>query len=926
MRRSGAGARLARPPVNGRSSRFMVCPSGDGSLRPRWNWNPSKVVLFDLETQSACSLPKVGTKAYLSHPTTRLMSAVFLADGCVTIWVPPGRMPGKLSGLDVWPEGFDRSRYRLSVSQASQPPQWVRHAIEAGHTFAAHNAAGFDAPAWGRLIGGPVPEFCDTLPSARAAGLPGGLDALGQVFLGRGKDKGKDALKLLYTAKVKPNGEVVYPVGTVPLWRDMLRYNVADVLLLERVWAEVQDYGEADVLDVHQRINARGIAVDRVSLHRLSECWSQLQAEATEQVGDLTEDAIGEDGIRSVPKVQAWLRKQGVQVASLNRKELERLYADPLAYLGEIPDGVDIDKVIAVLKLRQTATRISKGKLQRLAEMLDEDGRVRDLLVYWGAHTGRWTSKGVQIHNLTKGVSKLDIEGLYREPLTLDRIKAAADAHKAAPSYDDVLSSLLRPVFCAAPGKTLLIADYAAVEARCVNWLAGQEDVLQLFRSGADVYCHMAAKIFGRPIDPDKDKDERQIGKIAVLGCLAEGTPVLTGRGWVAIEGVRLSDRVWDGVQWVSHDGVIYKGEKACINVAGVWLTPDHEILTPDGWRGAGEWLRIESTPSRNREFPTAIGSLNRLKWGRGAESSPLSACALAVPPDGLSQITLCGGIVPGVTDAPHGSNSAAIRVRTYDVLNAGPRHRFQAGGLIVSNCGYGMGEAKFSAFTKLIGADLTKVGTSAPAVIEAYRDAHPAIAGTKDGSGFRKGGLWKAYQRAAMNAVRRPGVTFDAGRCRFRATGRALQIELPSGRCLTYRGAEVAQRVPGYAIALGLEAKPMPTIVYRHSHGYEGQLYGGLLAENISQATCRDVMAVALVRCEAAGLPVVVHVHDEVVGEDEEMKAAESLRLLCRLMSEPAGWADGFPIGVEGYSCRRYSKAPFRDSVKCAALNGEVR
>jgi len=525
----------------------------------RWNWNPdpSRCALLDLETQSAANLKEVGGRAYLSHESTRLLSAVAMLPGRrVCVWVPEGRGPRDLIAhvSETWlqPEGFDLTGITLSASVGSDIPEQLREAA-ANHTFVAHNAAGFDAFAWERF-GLPAPAaWCDTVPSARAAGLPGGLDALGKVFLGRGKDEaGSRALRLLYTVKRGRDGAWNYPVGTVALWKQMLAYNVADVLLLERVWREVRDYGEADVLEAHSAVNARGIHVDLALLDTLLTLWDACEGEAVAELEALTGGELHAGNMKSVPQVMKWVRKHGFRVESLNRQTLERVLADPEEHLAEyIPDDMPEDvlaaaretgiapgdveaaremvrdagaeprgrvaamiryardiaagnplryskltgqvihegdarsikgfddlasqvatefpdilggsgvheddttesraeellehlragvpeegdtwsaafemargagprvmdraetvaKVVRVLRLRQQATKISKSKLERLRDMTDRDSRVRDVLVYHAAHTGRWTGRGFQPHNLPRG-TKVDVEGL----------------------------------------------------------------------------------------------------------------------------------------------------------------------------------------------------------------------------------------------------------------------------------------------------------------------------------------------------------------------------------------------------------------------------------------------------------------------------------------------------------------------------------
>lgn len=147
----------------------------------------------------------------------------------------------------------------------------------------------------------------------------------------------------------------------------------------------------------------------------------------------------------------------------------------------------------------------------------------------------------------------------------------------------------------APPGHVLIDCDSSNIEARVLAWLAGQEDLVLDFANGVDVYCKMASRIYGRTITK-ADKNERFLGKTVVLGCLAQGTLVLCERGWVPIEHVTTKDRVWDGLTWVNHQGLLQKGLKETLSVYGLWLTPDHKILCGTEWRDAQSVLQDEKT------------------------------------------------------------------------------------------------------------------------------------------------------------------------------------------------------------------------------------------------------------------------------------------------------------------------------------------
>jgi DNA polymerase len=156
------------------------------------------------------------------------------------------------------------------------------------------------------------------------------------------------------------------------------------------------------------------------------------------------------------------------------------------------------------------------------------------------------------------------------------------------------------------------------------------------------------------------------------------------------------------------------------------------------------------------------------------------------------------------------------------------------------------------------------------------------------------------------MAAVSEGGI-HRAGRCAFVLDCGVLVVTLPSGRQLRYRNARIEDRIPGYAKAYHT-TRTKPTLVYTGPRG-EAMLYGGKITENIVQAICRDLLATALVRADAAGLRPVLHVHDEIVCEVPAADATHGLQSLVDIMTEPPTWATGFPIGVEGFAAPRYQK-----------------
>lgn len=352
----------------------------------------------------------------MTDPSTRVMSIVLRVDGVSYVYVPSYAYPRSLEHLDLG--------HPVTWLHDDAGP-WLEE-LTRTHTFVAHNAEGFDALVWERLVAVGDPAWYDTVPACRAGGYPGSLDGAAFAMFGERKDSaGSKAMKMLTRAKMRA-GTPVYPQGTEHLWRDMLRYNVVDVLLLERIYHETLEFGEADVLDAHVAVNARGIAVDLGFLARLKGVWSELEHYALTRVMELVPGLDSPSAalafLRSGPRMHKWLRSMGLHMETLERKHVEQMYEEPEEFFAEADFG-NAPTVVEVLKLRQTATRAGRGKLEAIEDRLEPDGRVRRLLRYYGAHTGRWSGSGIQPQNFARPTKGVDVERLVKSPtLSLEEV------------------------------------------------------------------------------------------------------------------------------------------------------------------------------------------------------------------------------------------------------------------------------------------------------------------------------------------------------------------------------------------------------------------------------------------------------------------------------------------------------------------------
>lgn len=220
---------------------------------------------------------------------------------------------------------------------------------------------------------------------------------------------------------------------------------------------------------------------------------------------------------------------------------------DGFKELLEHPD----ERVQAVAAARLgTKSTIEETRTENMIGIANR-GSLPILLNYWGGSTGR-----------ASGGDKMNLQNL--------------------PRGGEIRKSLIAP-----PGHMICACDSSNIEIRVNGWFCGQKDLLEHFEQGNDVYCELASKIFGRTITK-ADKKERFVGKT----CLAKGTLVLTSNGLKPIETVTTDDLLWDGYEWVSHDGLLRQGVKEVTKVFGVLATKDHLFLTTEGWKDYGQISR----------------------------------------------------------------------------------------------------------------------------------------------------------------------------------------------------------------------------------------------------------------------------------------------------------------------------------------------
>lgn len=401
-------------------------------------------------------------------------------------------------------------------SPAEGLPAELCNAIRKGAEVEAHNSA-FERSIWTHIgiprYGFPPVAFdkwdC-TMARAAALGLPQSLDGLASALrlpIRKDLEGQKAMIKASRPVAVAGSrdlfGEV--PVfDTTPALLARVREYCANDVEVERAVSQLLPQlsdRERAIWLLDQEINDRGISVDVELCRNAIELVEKATAELSAELLDLTGGAV--TGPTDLNGIKRWLRTVGVETAVLDEKTVSGLLAGSLDW-----------KARRVLNIRQIAGRSSTAKYRAIVERVDPaDKRIRNNLRYHGAATGRWAGSGAQVQNFPRGD-----HGHLAE--TIAEMISAGDVEDFDLLFGDAISaavSALRPSLVAGAGKSLLVWDFAQIEARLLAWFAGCSKLETLFASGADVYKAFAAEAFRKPIDK-VSKDDRFVGKICVLG------------------------------------------------------------------------------------------------------------------------------------------------------------------------------------------------------------------------------------------------------------------------------------------------------------------------------------------------------------------------------------------------------------------------
>ena len=660
---------------------------------------------IDLETYCSVPLPRTGVYPYAEAEDFEiLLFGVSVDGGPVTVYdlARGDSLPGDI--LDALPDervikyAHNASFERICLSRLLRDSGRLR-------------PGEFLSPAGWRC----------TMVWSAYAGLPLSLKTVGDALhLQEGKmDEGKDLIRF-FCGPCKPTRSNEgrtrnRPEDAPEKWEMFKSYNRRDVEVEmeiakrlsaipvpEEVWRQYHESEE---------INDRGIAVDKALVRSAIRLDAAAQDILSEEMRELTEV----ENPRSVQQMKEWLVKNGLEVDSLGKKEVAALIAtapEPLR---------------TVLTLRSEIAKSSVKKYTAMRSALCRDGRLRGMFMFYGANrSGRFSGRIVQLQNLYRN-SMPDLA----EARALVKKGDFESIEMLYDSVPEVLAECTRTAFVPSPGNHYVVADFSAIEARVLAWMAGEAWRQKVFEDGGDIYCASASQMFGVPVVKHGENGHlRQKGKIAELAlgyggsvgalkamgalemglnegelqplvdawrsanpkivafwwnvdkavktaikeqstrkvgcltfsygrgclfihlpsgrqlcyvhprigtnrfggesieymgmdatkhwgriesygpkfvenCIAEGSPVITDRGLVPIERVTPDVKVWDGERYVHHGGVIRKGVQPTVAVDGLRMTPDHWVLSSEGWveakRAPGlHWMDFVAGPEEH--------------------------------------------------------------------------------------------------------------------------------------------------------------------------------------------------------------------------------------------------------------------------------------------------------------------------------------
>lgn len=461
-----------------------------------------KELSIDLETFSDVDLKKCGVYRYAESPNFEILlfaysvnngpvEVVDLAQGEV---VPKGILSALTDDTVIkWAYNASFERVCLSYWLRKHHPNYFSSYSIAEDTVGNY----LDPTAW----------RCSRIWGAYF-GLPLSLEGIGAVLklTDQKMKEGKDLIKY-FCCPCKPNKSNGGRTRNLPehdleKWSVFKSYNKRDVEVELQIKEKLAKFTVPEFIweqyALDQEINDRGIGVDM----QLVENAIRIDAETKQSLLSQMQNQTGLENPNSVSQMKGWLSDNGIETESLDKKAVKSL----------LPDADD--HIAEVLECRQQLAKSSVSKYRAMENMVCADGRARGCFMFYGAsRSGRWAGRGIQLQNLPQNhLPDLDeARNLVRDG-NFDALELLYD------NIPQVLSELIRTSFVPKPGYKYIVADFSAIEARVLSFLAGEQWRIDVFAEGKDIYCSSASKMFGVPVEKHGQNSHlRQKGKIAEL-------------------------------------------------------------------------------------------------------------------------------------------------------------------------------------------------------------------------------------------------------------------------------------------------------------------------------------------------------------------------------------------------------------------------
>ena len=500
-----------------------------------------KSICLDLETYSSIDITKSGVYRYCESPDFEILLFACSVDG------KPVQVYDLACGEKVSDE----------ILKALTNEKVLKHSFNAS----------FERICLSRYLGLPTGTYlspegwhCDMVWAA-TLGLPQSLEGVGAV-LGLKKQKlteGKDLIRYFCKpcAPTQSNGSRTrnLPHHAPDKWELFKSYNLRDVETEMEIQHRLSRYPVPDFIweeyIIDQQINDRGVLVDMELVRQAI----YMDARSREELITAMKEFTALENPNSVQQMKEWLAENGLMTESLDKKAVAEL-------MKSAPP-----ELCRVLSLRQQLAKSAVKKYQAMQNAVCADNRARGLFRFYGANrTGRFSSKIVQLQNLARNsMSDLD------EARALVR---SGDYESVSMLYEDVpdtLSQLVRTAFIPLEGKLFYVADFSAIEARVIAWLAEEKWRMELFRNGGDIYCMSASQMFKVPVEKHGVNGHlRQKGKVAELACgYGGGVGALTAMGALEM-----------GLKEEELQPLVNAWRNANQNIVKFWWAVDNAVMT----------------------------------------------------------------------------------------------------------------------------------------------------------------------------------------------------------------------------------------------------------------------------------------------------------------------------------------------------------